>query len=344
MMRKHKTILLLAGIWLLNIAPLMAQPRARAAREEAKKTGPELTVRAQNRYPRSRTLPEDVIWTREIYRTLDLSKDANGALYYPVEPVGDRKNLLTLIFDLLAEKKIPAYEYLPDGTERLTAEYEMNFRDVLDRFNIYYEEQPAPGRRDSIIILQNSDVPSTEVLSYFIKEVWYFDQRTSTYGSAITSICPVMHRAEDFSSVPLKLPMFWIDYSDLAPYLTRSSIMTSDLNNSANRNMDDFFVSRLYQGDIYKTTNMMNRTLAQYCETDSAMAKEQKRIEAELALFEQHLYGKEEKVETDSVSTAKEKDTRVSKKERTRTASKEPKASSSDRSSAPKASVRRQRR
>ncbi len=41
---------------------------------------------AQRQYPGSPGLPEDVVWMREIYRTLDLTKDTNGALYYPVEP------------------------------------------------------------------------------------------------------------------------------------------------------------------------------------------------------------------------------------------------------------------
>ena len=39
---------------------------------------------------------------------------------------------------------------------------------------------------------------------------------------------------------------------------------------------------------------MLGKTLAQYCPTDSAMAKEQKRIEKELADFEQNLWGKPE--------------------------------------------------
>ena len=36
---------------------------------------------------------------------------------------------------------------------------------------------------------------------------------------------------------------------------------------------------------------MLGKTLAQYCPTDSAMKKEQKRIEKELTDFEQHVWG-----------------------------------------------------
>ena len=53
--------------------------------------------------------------------------------------------------------------------------------------------------------------------------------------------------------------------------------------------VDDYFTMNKYRGKIYKTNNMLGRTLAQYCPNDSAMTKEQKRIEAELKEFEKHM-------------------------------------------------------
>lgn len=322
--------------------PAGAQPKARAARQ-AEQNEPALSVRAQISYPRSRSLPEDVIWMREIYRTLDLEKEPNGALYYPVEPMGERTNLFTLIFKLLSEKKIPAYEYLLDGSEQLAPEYKMNFRDILDRYQIYYEYK-AQGR-DTTYIVHSADVPSADVLSYFVKEVWYFDQRTSTYGSVITALCPVMHRAEEFSYDKLKLPMFWIDYKDLAPYLAKTKVMTSNLNNVANRNIDDFFASRLYKGDIYRTTNMTNQSLPQSSDNDSILVKAQKQIEMELSLFEKQLYGKDviNKNDSTTVDTSEKPDRTKRARERNDASEKAKKASSSD-SSTIKATVRRQRR
>lgn len=372
-MMKRKIIIAVGVAVLLGTLPAWAQPKARAAQEEDKSAN-ELSVRAQTRYPHAKALPQDVVWTREIYRTLDMTKEENGALYYPVEPIGDRVNLFTLIFKLLAQKKIPAYEYRLDGTERLTADNEIKFRDVLDRFSIYYEQKKLKNRKDSVLMIDNSDVPSADILSYFVKEVWYFDQRSSTYGSIITALCPVYHRSEDFSSEPVKLPMFWIDYKDLAPYLNGAMVMASNLNNVANRSMDDFFVTRQYSGDIYKTTNLQNRPLAEYCKTDSAMMNEQKRIEAELVSFEKHLYGSDtlstvakqtakEKASTKKVAkaSAKEEETTVApeateqseeaevktnskKKGRERSTSSARQGSSKRESAAPKASVRRQRR
>lgn len=285
----HKPILALA-LLLLAATAAQAQQQPQAKRP----------------YPSSEPLPADLVWMREVYRTLDLTKDANGALYFPTEPQGDRMNLFTTIFRLLAQNKIPAYEYQLDGTEHFQESYKTTFRDVLDRFQIYYELKKVANRRDSVISIHNSDIPSADVQSYFIKEVWYFDQRTSTYGTAVTALCPVMHRTEVFSSEPVTMPMFWIDYKDLAPYLAEKPVMMSDYNNAANNTWDNFFASRLYEGDIYKVTNLQNRTLAQYCTTDSAMTAEQQRIEKQLTDFERVLYGSDyvDENDTTDVDTA----------------------------------------
>ena len=67
-------------------------------------------------------------------------------------------------------------------------------------------------------------------------------------------------------------------------------VMTSNLNNAAKMSIDDFFATNHYKGDIYMTTNMQNRSLQEYCATDSLMKKEQNRIEKEMADFESHIW------------------------------------------------------
>ena len=371
-MKKHIVGFCVALMALASALPAVAQPNARNAQQQENKAGSgELSVRAMSRYPGSLQLPEDLIWTREIYRTIDLTDGVNGALYYPTEAIGDRMNLFSTIFKLLGSKKISAYEYQLDGIERLTPQAEVSFKDILDRFDIYYQEKKLRNRQDSVLVIDPSDVPSADVLGYFIKEVWYFDQRTSSYGSMVTAICPVMHRSEAFSTEKVKLPMFWINFQDLAPYLSGTQVMASDFNHTMNRSNDDFVTYKRYKGDIYKTTNLQNLSLAHYCDTDSAMVKEQQRIENELVQFEKNLYGTDLKEKAPETATAATKTTvknaevqeaavepepaKAAQARQTTTNSKKKGASSSSArssssssrsssSSAPKASVRRERR
>ena len=349
---------------IFTVQQIVAQPKMRRTQQENKEAGPTLSVRAQSQYTGQLSMPEETVWNREIYRKLNLKEAKNAALYYPTEPMGERVNLFTLIFKLMAEGKIPAYEYRLDGTELLTKDNRINFKDVLDRFHIFYQEKVA--NKDTTLVIDNSDVPSAEVLSYFIKENWFFDQRSSTYSSKVVALCPVLHRADDFAMESTTYPMFWLDYKDLAPYLSRMPIMTSDLNNAANISIDDYFTTRLFKGDIYKTTNMLNQSLAQYCPTDSALVKEQKRIEGQLDTFGKNLWGvaqtKPEVASKDSVALAstdkaeaktitrnskkKGQDKAVTKSTSSSSSTKVKKSSSnsSKSSSGPRVSVRRQRR
>ena len=78
--------------------------------------------RASIMFPTAVEVPTDVVWRRDIYRELDLSKDANAPLYYPVEPQDGRVNLFTLLFQLLNTGKIPAYTYDTSGLENFNKE------------------------------------------------------------------------------------------------------------------------------------------------------------------------------------------------------------------------------
>ena len=269
----------------------MAQPKARRNEAKAKKEqqggsgNAQMTVRAREMFPTSIDMPENVVWRRDIYREIDLSKESNSTLYYPVEPVGKQMNLFTYIFKLALFGYIPVYEYRLDGNEDYSDSAKVKIKTVLDNYHIYYEEKDGKLRVD------NSDIPSAEVKMFYLKESAYYDQANSSFRRKVLSLCPVMMREDDFGGEASKYPLFWVKYTDLEPYLSRQTMSASSLNNAATISADDYFTLNKYEGKIYKTNNLLGRTLAQYCPTDSAMAKEQKRIEDELLKFSKNIYG-----------------------------------------------------
>lgn len=280
-----------------------AQPDARRqqAQRKAKQTNADnMSLRAQISFPTAAPMDEDVVWRRDVYRELDLNDDANAGLYYPVEPIGSQVNLFTFIFRQMMTGKVTVYKYRMDGNESFAAADKVDPRQFLDDYHIYYEKKDN-GR----IALDNSDIPSSEVKAYYIKETSYFDQRSATFHTKVLALCPIMTRDDDFGDGGTKYPLFWVKYDDLAPYLAKQQIMTSNLNNAAVMSVNDYFVRTQYKGKIYKTNNMQGKTLAQYCPTDSAMSKEQKRIEAELAAFEKNIWGDQARKDSlDSIANA----------------------------------------
>lgn len=240
-------------------------------------------------FPTAVAVPEDVAWRRDIYRSLDLTQDENAALYFPVEPQGNQVNLFTLLFRLLNTGKIPAYECKMSGLEDFSASNRMHFKDMLERFHIFYEVE------GNTIKVDNSDIPSSEVLSFNVKESSYYDQNTATYHSRIVALCPMLHRADEFvgpsdGGAVHKEPMFWVKYDDISTYLSGQMIMTSNVNNAAKMSMADFFATNHYKGTIYATTNMQGKSLAQYCGSEEKMKNEQERIEKEMKDFEEHIW------------------------------------------------------
>ena len=329
-MKKILTILL-AALFCADIASAQPAARRREQAQQQQQNDQGLSLRAQISFPTQKAMDEDVVWRRDIYREISLTDDANAGLYYPVEPVGSQMNLFTYIFKLVLRRAVPAYEYRLDGNEVFNDASKINLKSFLDNYHIFYE------RTDRGIRIDDSDIPSREVTAYYIKESTYFDDRNAAFHTKVLALCPILKRDDDFGDGGTSYPLFWVKYDDLAPFLTKQTIMTSNLNNAATMSMDDYFTKNLYKGKIYKTTNMLGKTLAQYCPTDSAMAKEQKRIEKELTDFEQDVWGKPEpKDSLDSIA-------RIDKKAARALAKKNRRAGGSSASKTSSAKVKRQR-
>lgn len=290
------------------------QPSQQSRQGQQKVAASGITTRALISFPTALDMSEDVVWRRDIYRELDLTNEKNAGLYYPVEPIGQQVNLFTYLFKLVLRGKnnggVNAYEYRLDGNEVFTDSARIKPLQFLDNYHIYYE------RNGKGIRLDNSDIPSREVQGYYLKESAYYDQATGTFHRKVIALCPIMSREDDFGDGAAKYPLFWVKYDDIAPFLSKQTVMTSNLNNAATMSADDYFTMNMYEGKIYKTTNMLGQTLAQYCPTDSAMTAEQKKIEKELQDFEKHIFGDPARKDSlDSIAAA-EKDQKLSKKGR----------------------------
>ena len=338
-------------VCLLSFSEAYAQPKKSRVQknnttQQAKQTNAQgMTQRMRLQYPTALDMPEDVVWRRDIYREIDLNLDANAGLYFPTEPVGQSVNLFTYLFKLALNGYIPVYEYRLDGNEVLEASARVEMKTILDNYHIYYEE------KDGKIRVDNSDIPSAEVKAYYLKESAYYDQANSSFHIKPLAICPVMMREDDFGGEASKYPLFWVKYSDVEPFLSRQSVMTSNLNNAATMSMDDYFTLNRYKGKIYKTTNMLGKTLAQVAGNDSTkLSAEQKRIEAELLSFRNNIFGDKAKRDSlDSIASLDPKATkklkrssRSSRTERVKS-SRSSRSSSSPSNSSARVSVRRER-
>lgn len=291
-----KKFLLTAIVTLISVAAFAQQSssssvvrRRDADDRKGASAAPGVTQRMQAHYEDEPMSDAELQWMRVMYRQLDLTKDANAALYYPDEPIEGQENLFRIILRNMADNKLAGYEYL-DGREVFTDAYKVKMRDVLDRFQILYTDAKGSTEKNPRFVIEEADVPASELLSYYIIERWEFDKRSNRMRTRIEAICPVLHRAGDFGAESIKYPMFWVKYDELRPYLSTQNIFTSDDNNLATCTFDDYFMLGLYDGEIYKTRNLKNKSLMQLHPDPEELAQAQDSIQRSLDNYEKKLW------------------------------------------------------
>lgn len=245
-----------------------------------------LTGAAYRDFPTAQTMPEDAAWRRDIYRSLDLKKESNATLYYPVEPTQGRQSLFNFLFRSILRGQIKAYEYTIDAVEHLDDKHIVRGKTLMDNYQVYYESN------DGKIRVNDADIASlgVDVTMYYIKESVYYDQHTASFRSKVTAICPV--RVNDFGGGDaLRTPLFWVNYEEAAPLLAKLMLSSSSYNNAAMISADDFFTLNQYDGEIYKTSNLQDKLLSELAETPEQQKAEQRKIEGQLTDFQNHVWG-----------------------------------------------------
>ena len=207
-------------------------------------------------------------WKRDIYRDVP-NIEGNETLFYPTVSTDKRVNLFSLIINLLSDNTIKTYKY--EDQPDFNANSQRDVREVLDENKIPYTV--VDNRMVSVL---QEDIAKAEIISYFVKERWYYDVKTGKGDVRVAAICPVIcDRGRTF-------PTFWINFDDISVYLARAISPVAVANVTpvlSNASMYDIFRNRYYRGCIYQVGM---RNLSQYFTTPESLAKERARIETEL--------------------------------------------------------------
>ena len=255
-----------------------AQVTRKTDRTKKDETAAGVTQRMRDFYEKPEVSDASKMWERIIERQLDLTQPQNLALYYPDEPVDGQESLFRIILRVVCNGQVPAYEYL-DGREVFTDQYKIKVGEMLDRFHIIYTTGRGSTEKNPKYVIEDSDVPTNEVLSFYAIERYEFNSLENRVTKQIQALCPVLHRVDDYGGEPIKYPMFWVKLDQLRPYLAQQSIFVDDDNNLAK-----------YKGDIYKTRNLRNLSLMQMFPDPDDLKHAQDSIENRLRAFDRNLW------------------------------------------------------
>ena len=263
---------------------------------------------------------EDIVWSRLIYRVIDMRYKQNYQLYFPVTSSDSKyRNLFKVMLDAivdgmpvyeksqepgdikprletpLAKDQIPGLlntdrEGISDG-DIATSDYMLiHYDSVTDKmsFNDYMYQQYVRNQ-----------------LKFMILEIVFFDKHYSRLFSKIIAIAPMSSEDIEGEDTPIMDALyqsirFWVVYDELRPYLARQ-YMIPQSNDSKRVTFEQFFAQKLYTSYIIGDSNMYDRMLAQAAtrgrdeQEDKAiieqeLKKEQQRLENELMTFELDLW------------------------------------------------------
>lgn len=248
----------------------------------------------------------DVMYYHVIWRRIDLRDKKNHPLYFPVEVKGTWRSLAQTIFDAIDFANPDNPDALPIyNDEFCTIPYS---REEVANSLTQTRQQPIvdPETGDIIDYQEvHENFEAKNIMSYNIKEVWFFDKQTSRFYVRILELEPIleferensnsnydedMGDEENVRAQKTRRRLGHIYYEELRPFLVKQEVFNTK-NNAQRLSYDDLITfKRDFNGYIYAEDNVYDRQISEYIANARDQMIESDRITEKLRTFESDLW------------------------------------------------------
>lgn len=246
-------------------------------------------VRTKKVVPYPPVREADVLWSKRIWRSIDLREKANYSLYYPIEPIKGRLSMFDVIKQsIMVDGSLTAYSPGPtyQDDEFTTPLSPEEIKGIFITIDTLTTEDPDTG--EFIDVIQETELGSTEITQYRVKEVWYFDKQSSTIQVRIIGIAPMKEVYSEEGSFLGYQPIFWLYYPECR-YVFVNFESFNPQNDAQRISYDDLMSKRMFDSYIIKEENVYDRMINSYAQGIDALL-ESERIKKEIFNWEHDLW------------------------------------------------------